>query len=87
VLVVAGRPGDAARAAGGGGVDVGATAAAGGRPWRDGAAGDAAAVPVCGLRRSTVTVCCWPPTSRVKYLGVFATTRYGVLCGGTSSPG
>ena len=73
---VAGNPGEAALAAGGGdgGVEGGA-AAAGGRPRRGAAAGVVAAVPVCGLRRSTVTACCWPPMSRVKYLGVRATTR------------
>jgi hypothetical protein len=85
-LVVAGRPGDAALAAGGGGEGaVGTTA--GGRPRCSAAASIAAAAPVCGLRRSTVTACCWPPISRVKYLGVRLTTRYGLLYGGASGPG
>ena len=56
-LVVAGRPGEGALAAGDGGVG-GLAAAAGGRPLRGAAAGVVTAVPVWGLRRSTVTVCC-----------------------------
>ena len=79
-LVVAGRPGEAALAAGGGeGVGAAVVAAAGGRPLRGGAAGVVASAPVCGLRRSTVTACSWPPMSTVKYLGFLDITRYGPL--------
>jgi hypothetical protein len=49
-LVVAGRPGEAALVAGGGGEEA-VDAAARGRPLRGVAAGDAAAVPVCGVRQ------------------------------------
>ncbi len=53
--VVAGRPGEGVLLGGLGGDVCGGGLAAGGRPLRGGAAGVDADVPVCGLRRSTVT--------------------------------
>jgi len=85
--VVAGSPGDGARA----GVEAGVLKTSslslsmlagtagvrgfGGRPCLAGAAGDAAAAPLCGFRRSTVTETSFPPMSTLKNLGPFSMTR------------
>ena len=76
--VVAGSPGDGARAGVDGAVDIAGVAGEvgavdiagegdrcrGGRPRLGGAAGVVSALPVCGFRRSTVTAVCLPPMSR-----------------------
>jgi len=77
--VVAGRLGEGALLGGLGGVVCGGGLAAGGHPLHGGAAGVDADVPVCGLRRSTVTACCCPPMSMLKYFGPLLITLYGPL--------
>ncbi len=73
-LVVASSPGEGVLLDGLGG-DMGAgSLAAGGRPPEDGVAGVEVAVPVWGLRQSTVTTNGYPLMSRVNYLGPLSIT-------------
>ena len=77
--MVAGRPGKGALLARlGGDVSAGSLAACG-RPQQGGTTGVDAAVPVCSLRRSTVTAWDCPPMLILKYLCPLSMTLLWLL--------